>query len=77
MFARFSLLSTEKWVGKKNKKANEDCFLDQEPSEYIENKSWLLLPQHQSTYPRGPQSVSIEIPPFRPHFIKFLKTVFY
>ena len=40
-------------------------------------KSWLLLPQHQSTYARGPESVSIEIPPFRPHFIKFSKTVFY
>ena len=23
------------------------------------NKSWLLLPQHQSTYPRGPESASI------------------
>ena len=31
-------------------------------------KSWLLLPQHQSTYPRGPESASIEIPPFRPKF---------
>ena len=40
-------------------------------------KSWLLLPQHQSTYPRGPESVSIEIPPFRPHFIKFSKIVFF
>ena len=27
-------------------------------------KSWLLLPQHQ----RGPESASIEIPPFRPKF---------
>ena len=25
-------------------------------------KSLLLLSQHQSTYPRGPESVSIEIP---------------
>ena len=41
------------------------------------NSSQLLLPQHQSTYPRGPESVSIEISPFRPHFIKFSKTVFY
>ena len=31
-------------------------------------KSWILLPQHQSTYPRGPESASIEIPPFRPKF---------
>ena len=27
------------------------------------------------TYPRVPESVSIEIPPFRPHFITFSKTV--
>ena len=39
-------------------------------------KVLLLLPQHQSTYPRGPESVSIEIPPFRPYFIKFSKIVF-
>ena len=25
--------------------------------------SWLLLPQHQSTYLRGPESASVEIPP--------------
>jgi hypothetical protein len=41
------------------------------------NSSWLLLPQHQSTYLRGSESASIEIPPFRPQFIKFSKTVFY
>ena len=40
------------------------------------NISQLRLPHHQSTYPRGPESASIEIPPFRPHFIKFSKTVF-
>jgi hypothetical protein len=28
------------------------------------------------TYLRGPESASIEMPPFRPHFIKFSKTVF-
>ena len=28
-------------------------------------------------YPRGPESASIEIPPFRPHFIKSSKTVYY
>ena len=28
------------------------------------------------TYLRGPESASIEIPSFRPHFIKFSKTVF-
>ena len=39
--------------------------------------SQLLLPQHQSTYPRGPESASIEIPSFRPHLINFSKTVFY
>ena len=32
------------------------------------NTSQLLLPQHQSTYPRGPESASIEIPPFRLKF---------
>ena len=41
------------------------------------NTSQLLLPQHQSTYPRGSESASIVIPPFRPHLIKFSKTVFY
>ena len=30
------------------------------------NTSQLLLPQHQSTYPRGPESASIEIPPIGP-----------
>ena len=30
-----------------------------------------------SEYVGDPESVSIEIPPFRLHFIKFLKTVFY
>ena len=30
--------------------------------------SCFLLPQHQSTYPRPPESASIEIPPFRPKF---------
>ena len=39
-------------------------------------KSWLLLPQHQSTYPRCPESVSIEIPPFKPQFLKFSKNCF-
>ena len=38
-------------------------------------KSWLLLPQHQSTYPRGSESALIEIPPFRSVFIEFSKTV--
>ena len=47
----------------------------QSQSEKKADTSQLLLPQHQSTYPRGPES--IEIPPFRPHFIKFSKTVFY
>ena len=39
-------------------------------------KAWLLLPQNQSTYPRGLEFISIEIPPFIPHFIKLPKTVF-
>ena len=29
------------------------------------NTSQLLLPQYQSTYPRGPESASIETPPFQ------------
>ena len=41
------------------------------------NTSQLILSQHESTYPRGSESASIEIPPFRSHFIKFSKTVFY
>ena len=40
------------------------------------NTPKFLLPQHQRTFPRGPGSASIEIPPFRPQFIKFSKTVF-
>ena len=32
---------------------------------------------NKSTYPIGPESASIEIPPFRPHFTKCSKTVFY
>ena len=47
-----------------------------EPISIKVKKSRLLLPQHQSTYPGGPESVSFEIPPFRLHFIKFSKTVF-
>ena len=35
--------------------------------------SWQIPLQHQSTYLGGPKSASIEIPPFRPHFIKFQK----
>ena len=38
---------------------------------------WQIPTQHQSTYLRGPESASIEIPSFRPHFIKFSKTVSY
>ena len=38
---------------------------------------WQILPQHQSSYLTGTESASIEIPSFRPHFIKILKTVFY
>ena len=32
---------------------------------------------HRSSYLGGPESATIEIPPFRPHFIHFSKTVFY
>ena len=38
---------------------------------------WQIPPQNQSTYLGGPEYLSIEIPPFRPHFIKFSKIVFY
>ena len=37
---------------------------------------WQIPPEHQSTYLGGPESASIEITPFRPHFVKFSKTVF-
>ena len=30
--------------------------------------SWQIPPQHQRTYQGGPESASIEIPPFRPKF---------
>ena len=36
-----------------------------------------MQPQHQSIYLGGPESASIEIPSFRPHFIKLSKTVFH
>ena len=37
---------------------------------------WEIPPQHQSTYLGGPESASVEIPAFRPHFIKFQKKFF-
>ena len=37
---------------------------------------WQIPLQHQSTYLGGPESASIEIPPFRTHFIKFQKYFF-
>ena len=37
---------------------------------------WQIPPQHHCTYLGGPESASIEIPPFRPHFIKFQKKFF-
>ena len=44
----------------------------------IWNRSWWQIPpQYQSTYLRGTESVSIEIPSFSPHFIKFSKTFLY
>ena len=40
-------------------------------------RSWWQIPlQHQSTYLGGPESASIEIPPFRLHIIKFQKKFF-
>ena len=41
------------------------------------NGWWQILRQHQRTFLRGPESASIEIPPFRPYFIKFSKTISY
>ena len=44
---------------------------------WIKVSGWWQIPsQHQSTYLGGPESASIEIPPFRPHFIKFQKNIF-
>ena len=37
----------------------------------------LLKSKKYCTYLRGPESTSIELPPFESHFINFLKTVFY
>ena len=44
------------------------CTVWPEPIWKKVDTSQLLLPQHQSTCPRGPESASIEIPPFRPKF---------
>ena len=45
---------------------------------WIKVRSWWQIPtQHQSTRIGGPESASIEIPPSRPHFIKFQKEVFF
>ena len=41
------------------------------------NKSEVVLTNTTAAYLRGPESASIEIPLFRPHFIKFSKDVFY
>ena len=38
---------------------------------------WQIPPQHQRTYLGGPESASIEITPFRPHFIRFQKKFFF
>ena len=40
------------------------------------NTSQLLLPQNQSTYPRGPESASIENPPFQTSLYKIFKNCF-
>ena len=41
---------------------------------WIKVKSWWqILPQHQSTYLRGPESLSIEMPAFRPKFTYVVK----
>ena len=39
-------------------------------------KPWFLLPQHQRIYPRGPGSVSTEIPTFNCHFQIFFNNCF-
>ena len=36
---------------------------NEKDSDNVWHKVGLLLPQHQSTYPGGPESESIEIPP--------------
>ena len=75
------------WVGinfpayfaKKDKSRNSYLLLTVWPEAILKKVSgwWQIPPQHQSTYLGGPESASIEIPPFRPHFINFSKTVFY
>ena len=47
-----------------------------EPTWIKVKKSW-QIPLYQSTYLGGPESASIEIPPFRPQFTKFSKIVLY
>ena len=67
-------------VGKPLQKRREYVHLStvsSQPNLKKVSTSQLLLPQHQSTHPKGPESASIEIPPFRSDLIKFSKTVFY
>ena len=51
---------------------HNSCTVWSEPICIKVNGWWQILSQHQSTYLRGPESVSIEIPPFL-----FSKTVSY
>ena len=56
----------------------ENLYLRQSIHTANLNKSEELVqipPQHLSTYLSDPKSASIETPSFRPHFIRFSKTV--
>ena len=72
-----SFLHPEAWLSFQLHPAIFDFIYDQnfkldtvwpKPTWIKVKKSWLLLPLHQSTYPRGPESASIVIPPFKPKF---------
>ena len=64
------------WIKKCLNKFLKHCIVyGQSQSDKKVKKSWQIPQQHQRTYLGGP--ASIEIPPFRLHFIKLPKTVFY
>jgi hypothetical protein len=57
-------------LGSLLRKSSQSNFDLRSPSSFLVRSSLIatVLPQHQSTYSRGPESASIKIPPFRPKF---------
>ena len=65
-----SVVESNIWLRSVNFKMSFRCLQSKKS-----NTSQLLLPHYQSTYPRGQESASMEIFPFRCQIIKFSKTV--